>query len=363
MVRFSVALLIFSSLLSSVAAVSIRRNGGGGGGNKCTENNMEVRKDWSSLDCETRKAYTKAVKCVMSQPSNLDRSVYPGATNKFQDYAAIHIERSLNIHISGFFLTWHRLYVQIWYDDLRKTCGYKGPMPYWNWPATAGNLQGSPVFDGTECSMSGDGLFNDTGPIVLGPNVTLPHGSGGGCVTTGPFANYQTTFAPVDIQIALSGGPIPRSVFDYNPACLTRDLNSYIAQTFDNQGAVDAGIATPDVASFQRALDGNPAVGNLGLHTGAHFTVGGMAANVFSSPQDPIWYLLHAYMDKIYVDWQNAHPDVAFTVSGTQTFQNTPPSPNVTVDTPEPDWGYFYPSVPVGTLLDSQGGPFCYRYE
>jgi tyrosinase len=89
-----------------------------------------------------------------------------------------------------------------------------------------------------------------------------------------------------------------------------------------------------------------------------------MASNLFASPQDPIWYLLHAYMDKIYVDWQNAHPDVAFTISGTQTFSNVPPSANVTADTYSPDWGYFYPSVKVGDLLDSKGGtPFCYRYE
>jgi tyrosinase len=312
---------------------------------------------------DERIAYTDAVNCIMKQPSQLDPSVYPGATNKFEDYAAVHIARSLNIHVSGFFLTWHRLYLQLWYNDLKKTCGYTGPMPYWNWPATANDLQTSSVFDGSATSMSGDGLVNNTGPIALGPNFTLPHGSGGGCVTTGPFANYQTTFAPIDIGVALSGGPLPPNAFDYSPTCLVRDLNTYVATTFTTQAEVDAAIALPDIASFQAAINGNVTADNLGLHLGAHFVVGGIASNLFTSPQDPIWYLLHSYMDKVYTSWQLANPGAANGVDGTETFANTPPSAVVTANTYQPDWGYFYPSVTVGDLLNTTAGPFCYKYE
>jgi tyrosinase len=359
MVRSSLSFAAFavSALLSTVTAAptSVRRNG-------CTDANIEVRKDWGEMSGDERIAYTDAVNCIMKQPSNLDPTLYPGATNKFEDYAAIHIARSLNIHVSGFFLTWHRLYLQLWYHDLQETCGYTGAMPYWNWPATAGNLQTSSVFDGSPTSMSGDGLANNTGPIGLGPNFTIPHGTGGGCVTTGPFANYQTTFAPIDIGVALSGGPLPPNAFNYNPSCLTRDLNSFVANTWTTQAEVDAAVALPDIASFQASLNGNVTADNLGLHLGAHFTVGGIASNLFTSPQDPIWYLLHAYMDKVYVDWQTANPGAAFGVSGTETFSNVPPSAPVTADTYQPDWGYFYPSVTVGDLLDTKAGPFCYKY-
>lgn len=366
MVRSTLSFVAFalSAALSTVnAAPSSKPRSDVVGRNGCTEANMQVRQDWNSLDGDTRIAYTDAVKCIMSQPSQLDPTVYPGATNKFEDYAAIHIARSLNIHVSGFFLTWHRLYLQVWYNDLQNTCGYKGPMPYWAWPETAGDLQTSPVFDGSATSMSGDGLANNTGPIGLGPNFTIPHGTGGGCVTSGPFANYQTTFAPIDIGVALSGGPLPATAFDYNPTCLVRDLNSYVANTWTTQAEVDAALASPDIATFQAAINGNVTGGNLGLHLGAHFSVGGIASNLFSSPQDPIWYLLHSYMDKVYTTWQDENPDAALGVSGTETFSNVPPSANVTADTYEPDWGYFYPSVQVGDLLNTTAGPFCYRYE
>lgn len=353
---FSFAAFALSAALSGAAAPLAERDG-------CTEANMNVRKDWDNLTGDEQIAYTDAVKCIMSQPSNLDATYYPGATNKFEDYAAIHIARSLNIHVSGFFLTWHRYYLHLWYLDLKETCGYTGVMPYWNWPATAGDLQTSPVFDGSATSMSGDGLYNDTGPIGLGPNFTIPHGTGGGCVTSGPFANYTTSFAPIDIGVALSGGPLPPTAFDYNPACLTRDLNSYVANTWTTQDEVDAAIALPDIASFQGAINGNVTADNLGLHLGAHFSVGGIASNLFTSPQDPIWYLLHSYMDKVYTTWQAENPSAADGVSGTETFANTPPSADVTADTYEPDWGYFSPSLTVGDLLDVTSGPFCYRYE
>ena len=43
----------------------------------------------------------------------------------------------LQIHNTGFFLPWHRLYVQTFEDALRSECGYNGVQPYWDW--TKGN--------------------------------------------------------------------------------------------------------------------------------------------------------------------------------------------------------------------------------
>ena len=365
MVRLPLVFVAIASLLSAAAAAPgvASPHGAKTDGECCTPETMQVRKAWATLDTPTKLSYTRAVNCIMNQPSQLDPTVYPGATNKFQDYAAIHIARSLNIHVSGFFLTWHRYYLQLWLNDLQHTCGYTGPLPYWDWPFTANDLTGSQVFNGLSTSISGDGVYNDTGPIVLGPNFSLPHGSGGGCVTTGPFANYETTFAPVPITVALSGGPLPANTFDYSPACLTRDLNTYVAQTFTTQAQADAAVAAPDIETFQALINGNVTAGNLGLHLGAHFTVGGTASNLFVSPQDPIWYLLHGYLDKLYTEWQLKNPSAARGVSGTETFQNTPPSANVTADSCLPDWGYFSGSLPLYELLDTTSGPLCYRYE
>ena len=46
----------------------------------------------------------------------------------------------LQIHQTGFFLPWHRLFVQTFEDALKTKCGYIGVQPYWDW--TQGNALG-----------------------------------------------------------------------------------------------------------------------------------------------------------------------------------------------------------------------------
>ena len=98
------------------------------------------------------------------------------------------------VHIDGFFLTWHRYFLQLYEDDLRYSCGYEGPFPYWDFSQTPDILT-SPVFDGSEYSMSGDGAPNNTGPIILGPSLQIPHGTGGGCVTSGTIRQLSNNHA------------------------------------------------------------------------------------------------------------------------------------------------------------------------
>lgn len=330
---------------------------------RCTPQTEVVRYDFQKLPPEDRKAYTDAVKCMMAQPSQLDPELYPGARNRYLDYATVHLNRTLNVHLDGFFFTWHRMFVWLFEQDLRRTCSYKGTQPYWSWPSTADNLRGSIIFNGDEYSMSGDGEYIDTGPIVLAPTLQFPKGTGGGCVTNGPFAGLQYTMNIIPTSVLLRGGPLPPNAFDYNPQCLTRDLNTYVAQRWTNYTAQAQLLAAPNLATFESLINGSPARGELGLHSGAHFTMGNPAANLFASVQDPIWFPLHAYLDNLYTTWQNSHPDIALSLTGTGTALNTPPSPNVTLDSYEPDWNYFFPTVQVRELMSTTAGPFCYRYE
>ena len=46
----------------------------------------------------------------------------------------------------------------------------------------------SPLFDGTEYSMSGNGDYVAHNGTPATAYTTLPPGVGGGCVTNGPFA-------------------------------------------------------------------------------------------------------------------------------------------------------------------------------
>ncbi|EXJ91750.1 hypothetical protein A1O3_00300 [Capronia epimyces CBS 606.96] len=330
----------------------------------CTEDRIKIRKDFDSMAPAERKAFTDAINCMMTKPSQLDQTLYPAATNRYMDYAVTHVNLTQQVHLSGFFLTWHRYYGHLFEQDLAEQCGYTGAFPYWNWPATADNLRGSAVFDGSEYSMSGDGIYVDDGPVVLSPFLQLPHGSGGGCVNTGPFAGLQTTMAPISIDNLIAGLPLPDTAFQLNQTCLTRDLNTYAAQRYCNYTALYEALDTDDLLTFDQLINGVIGGAELGLHSGAHFIVGSPASSIFVSVQDPIWWPLHAMLDNLYTSWQLRHPDLATAVYGTETANNAPPSANVTLDTPHPGWGYFDPNhYTIRDLISTTSGPFCYKYD
>ena len=334
----------------------------------CDDTNIRVRKDFQSMQPQERQAYTNAVKCLMTQPSQLDQTLYPAATNRFMDYAVIHVNQTREVHLSGFFLTWHRYFLWLYEQDLQQQCGYSGSFPYWNWPATADNLHGSAVFDGSDYSMSGDGIYVNTGDIHLSDTFSIPHGSGGGCVTTGPFANMEVTMQVIPITNILEGLPLPPTAFQKNVSCLTRDLNTYAAQTYTTYDLLYQALDSPNISDFSTQINGVLGGDKLGLHSGAHFVVGSPGSSLFVSPMDPIWYPLHTMLDNLYTSWQLRHPDQANTLFGTNTAVNIPASADTTLETPEPDWGYLgyqfdYDGINVGELMSTTGGPFCYKYD
>lgn len=330
----------------------------------CNDHNMKIRKDFSTMAPAERKAYTDAIKCLRSKPSQLDQTIYPAATDRYMDYAVTHVNRTKVVHLDAFFLTWHRYFLHLFENDLAHTCGYHGSFPYWNWPATADNLTGSAVFNGDEYSMSGDGEFTNNDPIVLAPGFALPHGSGGGCIKSGPFKGWTTTMADIPITVILAGLPLPPTAFQLNETCLTRDLNTFVAKTWTNYTDLTAALTAANPSDFNDQINGVLGGTSLGLHSGAHFTVGSPGSSLFVSPMDPIWWPLHTMLDHVYTSWQMRHPDQVNVVFGTLTAANQPPSANGTLDSVEPDWGYFDHSAhTIGELLSTTSGPFCYKYD
>src|SRR5690606_37292737 len=139
------------------------------------------------------------------------------------------------------FRCWHRYYIWAFEKALRTECGYKGYLPYWNWALTAHDIVGSPMFDGSDSSLGTNGEYIPNKPDLtfVGTNFTIPAGSGGGCVMSGPFSNYTVNVGP-GMQ------------YTYNPRCLKRDLNQLIAETWTNAAEiVDLIVNYNDIVSFQ----------------------------------------------------------------------------------------------------------------
>lgn len=65
------------------------------------------------------------------------------------------------------------------------------PCQYWDWGRWAQDPEKSPLFDGSDTSLSGNGE-----KIQHRASGIVPAGNGGGCVKTGPFKKYAPAHSP-----------------------------------------------------------------------------------------------------------------------------------------------------------------------
>lgn len=223
--------------------------------------------------------------------------------------------------------------------------------------------------------MSGDGeKIAQTGNIVLGggslPVLTLPIGQGGGCIKTGPFKDTVINLGPAalavpgNVTLANPNGPL-----SYNPRCLRRDLTDAINRRYANSSSILHILRQPTIQAFQMTMQGIPGSGDIGIHGGGHYSLGGdPGRDVSTSPADPAFYLHHSMIDRVWWLWQTADPSQRIhgnnAISGTRTFLNTPPGADVTLDT-EIEMKYITDRVV--TMRDlmstvSANGLFCYIY-
>ena len=220
--------------------------------------------------------------------------------------------------------------------------------------------------------MSGNGAFiPGKGPITLllgdyAP-VVLPPGTGGGCVTTGPFKNYTVNLGPVSMPLnngsVIGGGP--GTGLAYNPRCMTRDISAAVNTAYANATSVLNLLTQNTIADFQLVMQGVPGSGNIGVHGGGHYTIGGDPADdVFSSPGDPAFYLHHGMIDLTWWVWQMLDfKNRRNQISGTQTFLNQPPTPDVTLDDTVDLYYAGGGPITMRELMSVNDGPFCYTYS
>lgn len=235
---------------------------------------------------------------------------------------------------------------------------------------------GSPLFDGSDTSISGNGDDGPHGSITLtaptpkAVNVTIPAmPAGGGCVTNGPFANHTINLGPITILGNDITRPNPQSDgLGYNPRCMRRSLNVVSASGASDANASHLISANNDFDSFLWELNGplGKGIPQYGVHGSSHFIVGGdPGGDVFTSPGDPFFWLLHTAIDRLWWIWQiqdfgSRVKQIAMTV----TAFDIPPSRNTTLDD-SIDLGVigWFKGIRIRDAVDTMGGPFCYIYE
>lgn len=356
MARFNFKNLISFALLAlfsaTVLAVPVPEDSSATAGyattGKVSCKNPIKRKEWRQLTTTEKSSYIQAVKCLMKKPSIYGSGTdIPGAVSRYDDFHGVHISQTMQIHFVGHFLPWHRYFVWTYEKALRNECGYKGAQPYWDWSIDADKGTGfhnSPIFDPVT-GFGGDGTFvNSTGPFVI------PGHTGGGCVTNGAFKDMEVHVGPQ--------GSLTRT-----NRCLKRDFAADIIYNFANTPKIKGVLAKKDFVTFARAVDGETNWTNMGIHGPGHFGIGGEAGDMYSSPGEPLFYLHHANLDRVWWQWQSADfKNRLYQIGGPVKMMDYS-GPNVTLSQPL-DLGRLAPATIVKETMSIWGpiGDLCYTY-
>ncbi|KAJ3317848.1 hypothetical protein HDV06_001089 [Boothiomyces sp. JEL0866] len=224
--------------------------------------------EWREMTSSEQDAFIKAILCLRSKPSVFGAK--PGSL--WDDLTYAHANVADQIHNTAVFLPWHRHFLQILDSKLINSCGYKGRFPYWDEAHDSQAPELSPIWTkfgsngakGTHCVFNGE-LAN----IVS--NYPSKH-----CV--------KRNWSPAGQD--QNGIPILGSM--YSPAQV-----AYI-------------LASKDYDSFRQNLE------NI-LHNNVHVGVGGDMYDPTTSPGDPIFYMHHRNVDRLWWIWQKQNPKLANT--------------------------------------------------
>ncbi|KAF2653232.1 Di-copper centre-containing protein [Lophiostoma macrostomum CBS 122681] len=323
----------------------------------CTKDKLQVRREWGDITAADKKAYIAAVLCITQKPSKLSATTYPGAKTRYDDFVAIHIKNTLSIHGTGNFLSWHRYFTFAYEQALRNECGYNGTQPYWDWGRWASSPETSPIFDGSDTSMSGQGI-----KTTHSSNGLKPAGNGGGCIEKGPFKNMTVNLGPLATMPDTTPPKNPRADgFGYNPRCIKRDLSNYLT----NRDCTTAKIAQlitgyTNIGTFQTQMQSG-----TGVHPAGHFTISGdPGSDFYVSPGDPAFWLHHSMIDRTWAIWQSQDlaNRLAVIAGGTSMMGGgKQQSLDDVVDLEVLNVGG--KSWKIRDLVSTVDGPLCYVYE
>ncbi|KAI0139221.1 hypothetical protein BJ166DRAFT_489670 [Pestalotiopsis sp. NC0098] len=320
-------LLVVSSLVAAVPHANLKRDIE----TNCTD--IRQRVPWTKLSQDEKLSYIEADLCLMNAPS---KSGLAGAVTRWDDLQWPHITQTVTIHNVGGFLPFHRYYVNTHETLLRDECGYTGRLPYWDEVAEVANMSASDLFQ--EQYYGGNGAGGDS------------------CITGGPFANLTLRFL-ADNQMA-----------DH---CLSRQFDQFsfsaAAQNYINK----CNTFTKYVLAWNCFT--------LAPHSAGHNGVGGIMSDPTFSPGDPLFFLHHAYLDKLWWEWQKLdYPARLYDMGGVNIPRTSDPdSPdyppasltdyfgdNGTITTLNHNlWMTgLVPNVTIGDIMNLNGPTICSEY-
>jgi len=204
-------------------------------------------------------------------------------------------------HSGPVFLPWHRWFMLILEFQMRNLLGLGQDdfgIPYWDW-ATDG--------EAAETQQPQSAVFS-----IVGGDGQRPNGD----LLTGPFSPANGFSVVIDEDqnnmLRATNRPLRRELRRSTNALPDR---ADVARMMSRQRYDTTPFSADSFGSFRNDLEGwRP----FGAHNQVHVFVGGDML-LGTSPNDPIFFLNHCNVDRIWAEWQAANPARRYEPQGTST--------------------------------------------
>lgn len=238
---------------------------------------MDVRQNHRNMTAAQKSAFVSAILLLKNK---VDSVLNPGKQSRYDDFVQIHKNAMMGPdmfmpmpHRGPLFFPWHRVLLRQFERALQSAAQDSSiTVPYWDWSLTGPN---SPF---TDDFFGGDGDSAQNHRVI-----------------TGPFAFGQKNFE-IRVWDDTSGDSGLRREFGTDPTAT-------LPSAADVASALTKIPYSPGPGSWEVTCEG-------GLHNPVHRWVGGNMEDA-TSPNDPIFFLHHCYIDLLWEQWKKQHPSTA----------------------------------------------------
>ncbi|KAJ1926581.1 hypothetical protein IWQ60_003661 [Tieghemiomyces parasiticus] len=260
---------------------------------------IHQRKEWRQLDNGEINRYVNAVRKLNEGPR----------PTKYDNFVKLHLDGADAAHTHPVFFPFHRQFLRAFEVELQ-AIDPSVTLPYWDWSIDSRRPSDSPVW-----STFGHNGVPDT------------H-----CVSDGVFAQWT-------VLNEMNGTRLH---------CLNRDWNdnTFLGPIFPPEYLEQTARDTDDYAVWWNTIERAP-------HGIVHAFIGGDMFDM-ASPNDPIFWLHHAFLDKLWFEWQSKNSATRWAYNGTN-LDGTQARLNDTL--PQ------YPNVRVRDVMLLNNPQLCYRYS
>jgi uncharacterized repeat protein (TIGR02059 family) len=259
------------------------------------QDGLDVRKNAADMTPEEIDAYINAILTLKDTTVLTDNGI---EISLYDQFVAVHLASGDAIgrmapdgstmvnpaHNGPAFMAWHRLLLTE-YENALQAVNPTVTLPFWDWTD-----------------------LNSTLNFVLEDNFMGPDPDISGDIQTGYFALANGWAMRADLSDGRWLG------VDSTPEGIGR------GSRITNPGTWRTGIENMlQLDAFN--LFANNVEWGTGAHNNAHGYIGGIMANVSASPNDPMFWMLHSNVDRLWAEWQvDNHWGTSFYAGGAQNY-------------------------------------------